>query len=90
MGSLLQTKWEEGMHTELTPFGINLLDFEREAHRAAKGSSSEVHSLTRSGGACWLDPLYLHIGPLGIAFPLDEILPNHLDRRGDDGGGTDR
>lgn len=90
MGDLLQSEWEEGMHPELAPFGIDLFDREGEAHGTAKGSSSKVHSLTRRCGSCWLDPLYLHIGPLGIAFPLDEMLPNHLDRRGDDGGGTDR
>jgi hypothetical protein len=56
---------------------------------AAQGFSPEVDGLAYGGWTFWLTTFYLDIGPLGIAFPLDEVPPDHLDRRRDDCGGTD-
>jgi hypothetical protein len=86
---LLQSEREKNMQTEPVPFGIDLFDLEDEAPGAAKGFPSEGDGLAYQGRAFWLNTFYLDIGPLGIAFPLDEVLPDHLDRGGDDGGGTD-
>src|SRR5215472_15365530 len=77
------------MQAELVSFGIDLFDREDEAPGAAKGFSSEVDGLAYGGGTFWLTTFYLDIGPLGIAFPLYEVPPDHLDRRRDDRGGTD-
>jgi hypothetical protein len=78
------------MQTELAPLGIDLFDLEAEAQGAAKGFTSEVDGLAYGGRPFWLATFYLDIGPRRIAFPLDEVLPDYLDRGGDDGNGTDR
>ena len=78
------------MQAELVSFGIDLFDLEDEVQGAAKGFSSEVDGLAYGGWTFWLNTFYLDIGPLGIAFPLYEVPPDHLDRRRHDCGGTDR
>jgi len=87
----LQSQWKKSMQTELAPFGIDLLDLEAEVRGEAQGFSCEGDGLANRGWAFWLTPFYPKraIKPLGIAFPVDEVLPYHLDRGGDDGGGTD-
>jgi len=87
----LQAQWEKSMQAELVSFRIGLFDLEAEVHCAAKGFSCEVDSLAYGGWTFWLTPFYLDraIKPLGIAFPLYEVPPDHLDRRRDDCGGTD-
>jgi hypothetical protein len=85
----LQSEWEKNMQAELVSFGIELFDFEDEVQGEAKGSSSEVDGLACGGWTFWLNTFYLDIGPLGIAFPLYEVPPDHLDRRRDDCDGTD-
>jgi hypothetical protein len=79
------------MQAELVSFGIDLFDLEDEVPGAAKGFSCEVDGLAYGGWTFWLTAFYLDIGrePLGIAFPLYEVLPDHLDRCRDDCGGTD-
>ncbi|HXZ03201.1 MAG TPA: hypothetical protein VEH81_00130 [Ktedonobacteraceae bacterium] len=76
------------MQAELVPFGIDLFDLEGEVQGAAKGFSPEGDGLAYGGWTFWLNPFYLDIGPLGIAFPLYEVLPDHIDRGCDGGGGT--
>ncbi len=85
---LLQSQREKSMQAELVSFGIDLFDLEDEVQGAAEDFSSEVDGLACGGWTFWLNPLYLGIGPLGIAFPLYEVLPDHLNRGCDDGGGT--
>ena len=79
------------MQAELPPFGIDLLDLEEEVRGEAKGFSCEGDSLASGGWAIWFTPFDLEraIKPLGIAFPVDQVLPDHLDWGGYDGGGTD-
>jgi hypothetical protein len=86
---LLQSEWKENMQAELVSFGIDLFDLEEEAQGAAKDFSSEVDGLAYACRTFWLTPFYLDISPFGIAFPLDKVRPDHLDRSGDDCGGTD-
>jgi hypothetical protein len=86
---LLQSEWEKYVQTELVPFGIDLFDLEDEVPGAAKGFSSEGDGLAYRGRAFWLKTFYLDIGPLSIAFPLYEVLPDHLNWGGDDRSGTD-
>ncbi len=86
---LLQSPREKSMQAELVSFGIDLFDLEDEVQGAAEDFSSEVDGLACGGWTFWLNPLYLGIGPLGIAFPLYEVPPDHLDRRRDYCGGTD-
>jgi hypothetical protein len=86
---LLQSQWEKSMQAELVPFGIDLLNLEGEAQGAAKVFPCEVEGLADAGWTFWLSPFYLDTGPFGIAFPLYEVLPDHLDRRRDDRSGTD-
>src|SRR5437667_8627358 len=83
-----QSQWKKSMQAELVSFGIDLFDLEDEVPGAAKGFSREVDGLAYGGWTFWLTTFYLDIGPLGIAFPLYEVPPDHLDRRRDDGGGT--
>jgi hypothetical protein len=84
-----QWKWEKSVQAELVSFGIDLFDLEDEVPPgAAKGFSCEGDGLADGGWTFWLTTFYRDIGPLGPAFPLDEVLPDHLDRRRDDGGGT--
>jgi hypothetical protein len=86
---LLQSEREKSMHAELVSFGIDLFDLEDEVPQgAAKGFSSEGDGLAYGGWTFWLTTFYLDIGPLEIAFPLDEVPPDHLNRRRDDCGGT--
>jgi hypothetical protein len=87
--SLLQPQWKEGMQVELASFGIELLDLEGEAQSEAKDFPAESDSLACGCRTFWLGTFYLDAGPLGIAFPFDEVLPDHLDRRRDHGDGTD-
>jgi hypothetical protein len=70
----------------LVPFRIEVFDLKDEVLGAAKGFASEGGGLADRGRACWLNMVYLDIGPIGIVFPLGEVLPHHLDR----GGGGDR
>ena len=77
------------MQVELVSFGIDRFNLENEVQGAAKGFSSEGDGLAYGGWTFWLTPFYLDIGPLGPAFPLYEILPDHLNRGCDYGGGTD-
>jgi len=86
---LLQSQWKKNMQAELVSFGIDLFDLEDEVQGAAQGFSPEVDGLAYGGWTFWLTTFYLDIGPLAIAFPLDEVPPDHLDRRRDDCGGTD-
>jgi hypothetical protein len=86
---LLQSQWEKSMQAEQVSFGIDLFDLEEEVQGAAKGFSSEFDGLAYGGWTFWLTTFYLDIGPLGIAFPLYEVPPDHLDRCRDDCGGTD-
>jgi hypothetical protein len=86
---LLQSQWKKSMQAELVSFGIDLFDLEDEVQGAAKRFSYEFDGLAYGGWTFWLTPFYLDIGPLGIVFPLYEVLPDHLDRRRDDCGGTD-
>jgi hypothetical protein len=88
-GFICKPSGKKSMQAELVSFGIDLFDLEDEVQGAAKGFSREVNGLAYGGWTFWLTPFYLDIGPLGIAFPLDEVLPDRLDRRSDDGGGTD-
>ena len=88
MWFLLQSQWEKNVQTDLVAFGFDLFDLEDEAQGAAKGFPVEVDGLTCGGGTCWLTAFYLDIGPPGIAFPLDEVCPDHLDRGRDDCNGT--
>jgi hypothetical protein len=79
------------MQAELTPFRVDLLNLEAKARSEAKGFSCEGDGLADRGWAFGLksfDPKRA-IKPLGIAFPVDEVLPDHLNRGGDDGSGTD-
>jgi hypothetical protein len=85
---LLQSQWKENVQVELVSFGIDRFNLEDEVQGAAKGFSSEGDGLAYGGWTFWLTTFYLDIGPLEIAFPLDEIPPDHLDRSCDDGGGT--
>jgi len=86
---LLQSQWKKNMHVELVSFGINRFDLEDEVQGATKGFSSEGDGLAYSGWTFWLTTFCLDIGPLGIPFPLNEVPPDHLDRRRDDCDGTD-
>jgi hypothetical protein len=86
---LLQSKREESMNVELVSFGIDRFNLEDEVQGAAKGLSSEGDGLAYGGWTFWLTTFCLDIGPLEIAFPLDEVPPHHLNRGCDDGGGTD-
>jgi hypothetical protein len=81
---------EKSIQAELVSFGIDLFDLEDEVQGAAKGFSCEVDGLAYAGWTFWLTPFYLDraIKPLGIAFPLYEVPPDHLNRRRDDCGGT--
>jgi hypothetical protein len=85
----LQSQWKKSMQAELVSFGIDLFDLEDEVQGAAKGFSREVDGLAYGGWTFWLTTFYLDIGPLGIAFPLYEVPPDHLNRGCDDCGGTD-
>jgi hypothetical protein len=85
---LLQSEGENDVQIELVPFGIDGFDLEDEVPRAAKRFSCEGGGLTDSGRAVWLTPLYVDIGPVGIVFPLCEVLSDHLDGGADDGIGT--
>jgi hypothetical protein len=85
---LLQSQRENGMPVELVPFGVDRFDLEGEVQDTAKDSWSEGNGLANGGWTFWLTTLYLDIGPLEIAFPLDEVLPDHLNRGCDDGGGA--
>src|SRR5262245_58341116 len=79
------------MQTELAPFGIDLFDLEEEARGQAKGFSGEGDGLADGGGTIWLksfDPERA-IKPLEIAFPVHQVLPDHLDWGRNDGGGAD-
>jgi hypothetical protein len=87
---LLQSHWEKRVHVELMSFGIDRFNLELEVQGAAKDFSSEGDGLAYSGGTFWLTTFHLDIGPLVIAFPFDEIPPDHLHRGCDDGEGTDR
>jgi hypothetical protein len=89
VGLLLQAQWKENMQAELVSFGIDLFDLEGEVQGAAQGFACEVDGLAGSGGTFGLNTFCLDIGPLGISFPFYEVRPDHLDRRRDDGGGTD-
>jgi hypothetical protein len=81
---------EKTMQAELVSFGIDLFDLEAEVQGAAQDFSCEGDGLAYGGWTFWLTTFYLDIvPPLGPAFPLDEVPPDHLDRRRDDGGGTD-
>ena len=86
---LLQAQWEKSMQVELVSFGIDLFDLEGEAHGAAKSFSCEVDGLACGGWTFWLTAFYPDIGPIEIAFPLYEVVPDHFDRRRDDCDGTD-
>jgi hypothetical protein len=77
---LLQSEWEKNVQVELVSFGIDRFDLEDEVQGAAKGFSSEGDGLADGGWTFWLTTFYLDIGPLGIALPLDEILPDQLNR----------
>ena len=79
------------MQAELVSFGIDLFDLEDEVQGAAKDFSGEVDGLAYGGWTFWLSSVLpgRAIEPLGIAFPLYEVPPDHLDRRRDDCGGTD-
>jgi len=89
--SQFQWKREKSIHAEYVSFGIDLFDLEGEAQGAAQDFSGEVDGLACAGWTVRLTPFCLDRGiePLGIAFPLDEVLPDHLNRGRDDGGGTD-
>jgi hypothetical protein len=89
VGFLLQSEGENYVQTEPVPFGIDFFDLEEEVPGAAKGFSYEGDGLTYGDRAFWLRTFYLDVGPLGIAFPLCEVRPDHLDGGGDDGDGTD-
>ena len=84
----LQAQWEKSMQAELVSFGIDLFDLEDEVPGAAKGFAREEDGLADRGRAFWLTSFDLDISPIGIAFPLGEVLPHHLDWGGDDGDGT--
>jgi len=86
---LLQSQWEKNVQVELVSFGIDRFDLEDEVQGAAKGFSSEGDGLAYGGWTFWLKTFYLDIGPVGIAFLLYEVPPDHLNRGCDDGGGTD-
>jgi hypothetical protein len=79
------------MQAELVSFGIDLFDLEGEVQGAAQNFSCEVDGLAYRGWTFWLTPFCLDraIKPLGIAFPLYKVPPDHLNRGCDDGGGTD-
>jgi hypothetical protein len=87
----LQSKRKKSMQTELVSFGIDLFDLEDEVQGEAKDFSCEVDGLAYGDGTFWLTPFCLDrtIKPLGIALPLYEVPPDHLNRGCDDGGGTD-
>jgi hypothetical protein len=76
------------MQTKPVPFGIDCFDLEDEVPGAAKSFSRKRDSLADRERAVWLNTFDLDIGPLGIAFPLDEVLPDYLDRCGNDSDGT--
>jgi hypothetical protein len=48
-----------------------------------------IDGLARRGWAFGLTTFDLNIGPFEIAFPLDKVRPDHLNRGGDECGGTD-
>lgn len=78
------------MYAELMAIGIDFFNLDkRGVPVAAKGFYIEVDGLAYDGWTVWLNRFYLHTGPVAIAFPLYEILPDHLDRGCDDRGGTD-
>jgi hypothetical protein len=76
------------VQVKLVPFRIDVFDLEDEVPRTAKGFSREVDGLAGSRRAFWLNTFYVDIGPVGIALPVGEVLPDHLDRGRDDGGRT--
>jgi hypothetical protein len=86
---LLQPKREKNMQVDLVSFVVNRFDLEEEVPGAAKGFSCEGDGLAHGGWTFWLTSFYLGVGPRGVALPLDEVLPDYLNRGGDDGGGTD-
>jgi len=69
------------VQAELVSFVVDLFDLEDETQGAAKGFSSEGDGLAYGGWTFWFTPFYLDIGPLGIAFPLNEV-PPRPPRRG--------
>ena len=76
------------MQAKLVSFGIDRFDLEDKVQGAAQGFACERDGLAYGGWTFWLAPFYLDIGPVEIAFPLDEVVPDHLNRGCDDGGGT--
>jgi hypothetical protein len=86
---LLQSQWKKNMPVELVSFGIDRINLEDEVQSAAKDFSSEGDGLACAGWTFRLNTFWLHTAPLGIAFPLYEVPPDHLDWRRDDCDGTD-
>lgn len=85
----LQSQWKKCMYVELVSFGIDRFNVEDEVQSAANDFSSERDGLAYGGWTFRLTMFYLDIGPLEIAFPLDEVPPDHVDRGRDDCDGTD-
>jgi hypothetical protein len=86
----LQAQWKNSMQAELMSFGIDLFDLEEEVPGAAKGFARKGDGLAYAGRTFWLNAFRVKgtIKPLGIAFPLHEVLPDHLNRCFDHGGGA--
>ncbi len=89
MRLFLQTEGEDNMQAEPVPCGVEPFDLEGEAPVAAKGFPSEVDGLGDSGWTGRVQAFHVDTGTPGIAFPLDEVTPDQLNRRGNDSDRTD-
>ena len=89
-GLLLQPEREENMRGDLVLFGLDRFHLEGEVQDAANGFWAEDDRLTHGGRTVRIKTYHPDIGPLVIAFPLDEVRPDQLYGSRDDGDGTNR